>query len=155
MRHHLITTITGLLVICSLLAPKADTRAAGMHANARAVVTGYLQALNAAMRSGDLSAVPAMYAPDATVTFVTPNGPAKVFHGLPAITGFYRHLLQMAPGFQWVEDSARTLGPTVVLSYEHPVTAGGAVAGRCAHLFAIRAGQIESLDWVVFSIGGH
>ena len=149
-RHRLSRTLAGLLVLCALVAPHTRAQAALYPATAQAVVTTYLQALNDGMRQGDVSTVPPLYAPDATVTFSTADGVTKVFRGRAAITRFYRHLLQMIPGFQWRQDHLRTLSPTVVLSYEHPVTPGQVVVGRCAHLFVLQDGQIESLDWVVY-----
>jgi len=102
------------------------------------------------LTSGDVSAVASLYTPDATVTFSSPDGVTKVFHGRVAIARFYGHLRQMLPGFHWAQDTMRTLSPTVVLSYEHPVTPGGAVAGQCAHLFVTQGDRIASLDWVVY-----
>ena len=47
----------------------------------------------------------------------------------------------------------RMLAPTVVLSYEHAGSPPLAVAGRCAHLFVVQNGKVESVDWVVFYPG--
>lgn len=138
------------LTLGALVTPHAPVRAAMQQPAAMQVVTTYQQALTDGMKSGDLSAVVALYAPDAIVTFSTPGGMTTVFHGRPAIAGFYRRLHQMVPGFHWAQDSTRMLGPTVVLSYEHPVTPGGQSAGHCAHLFVTQGAQIESLDWVVY-----
>jgi len=142
--------LAAALALGALVGPHASAGAATRQPAAMQVVTIYQQALTAGMESGDLSAVAALYAPGATLTFSTPSGMSTVFHGRPAIRGFYRHLHQIVPGFHWAQDSTRLLSPTVVLSYEHPVTPGGQSAGQCAHLFVIRGGQIESLDWVVY-----
>jgi hypothetical protein len=41
----------------------------------------------------------------------------------------------------------------VVLSYEHAGSPPLTVAGRCAHLFVVKNGMIQTLDWTTFYSG--
>jgi hypothetical protein len=113
------------------------------------VVTTYFQILNAGMTSGDFSALATVYAPDATLTQSAPNGTQVVATGLKDITGWYVGFQSAHPGIQFAQDKMRSLAPHVVLSYEH-APASWAVPGRCMHLFTLKGGMIETLDWATY-----
>jgi hypothetical protein len=105
------------------------------------------------MKSGDFTALASVYAPDATLTQSNPKGVTKVFHGLAAITGFYKAAYKVFAGYQWTQDQMRSLDQWVVLSYEHAGSPPLSVAGRCSHLFMVVNGKIHSLDWTTFFPG--
>ncbi len=117
------------------------------------VVLMYFQIFNAGMRSGDFSALASVYSPDATLTQSNPKGVTTVVHGLDAIMRFYQGIWTKFPGYQWTQDSMRSLDSNVVLSYEHAGSPPERVAGRCMHLFVVQNGKIMSLDWTTFYPG--
>ncbi len=117
------------------------------------VVLTYFQIFNAGMRSGDFSALDSVYAPDATLTKSDPKGVTTVFHGIDAIRHFYQSTRTKFPGYQWTQESMRSLDSNVVLSYEHASSPPERVAGRCMHLFVVQNGKIISLDWTTFYLG--
>ena len=123
------------------------------HSRAQPVVTTYFGILNAGMKSGDFSLLASVYAPDATLTQSKPAGVTSVFAGLAAITGFYQTFQTKVAGYQWTQETMRSLARSVVLSYEHAGSPPLTVPGRCAHLFVVREGLIQSLDWVTFFPG--
>jgi hypothetical protein len=94
-----------------------------------------------------------VFAPDATLTHATNQGTQKVFHGLNAVTSYYRATYAKFPGFQFKPASERWLTPTIVFGYDiggQPVLR---VPGKCAHLIVIQNGKIESYDWVTYYAG--
>jgi len=101
------------------------------------------------MRSGDFSALASVYSPDATLTRSTSKGVTTVVHGIDAIMRLYEDLWAKYPGYQWTQESMRSLDSNVVLSYERAGTQQLA-AGRCVHLFVVQNGKIMSLYWVVY-----
>jgi hypothetical protein len=114
------------------------------------VVTTYFQILNAGMLDPQqFSALATVYAPDATLTQSAPNGTQVVATGLKEITAWYVGFQNAHPGIQFAQDHMRSLAPHVVLSYEHAPTSW-AVPGRCMHLFTLKGGMIESLDWATY-----
>ncbi len=113
----------------------------------------YFQIFNAGMRSGDFSALASVYSPDATLTYSNTKGLTTVYHGHDAITRFYEALWARLPGYQWTQESMRSLDSNVVLSYEHAGSPPLRVASRCMHLFVIQNGKIMSLYWTTFYPG--
>jgi hypothetical protein len=105
------------------------------------------------MKSGDMSALASIYAPNATLTLSNPKGLTKVFHGLTAITAFYKKLPGLFPGYQWTTAAWRSLAPTVVIFYERAGTPAMALPGRCAHTIVVQNGLILSEDWVTYYPG--
>ena len=60
-----------------------------------------------------------------------------VVNGIDAIMRFYQGVRTKYPGYQWTQESMRSLDSNVVLSYEHAGSPPLRVASRCAHLFLI------------------
>jgi hypothetical protein len=50
-------------------------------------------------------------------------------------------------------DSVRIISPHVVLTYEHASPPGSAAPGRCMHVYIIKQGHVQSLDWATFYPG--
>jgi hypothetical protein len=121
--------------------------------SAQSTVTAYFKILNAGMKSGKFSALSTVYAPNATLTQSNPLGQTKVSHGLTEITAFYQGAYSKFAGYEWTRDGMRSLAKTVVLSYEHAGSPPLTVAGRCAHLFVVKNGMIQTLDWTTFYSG--
>jgi hypothetical protein len=117
------------------------------------VVLTYFKIFNAGMRSGDFSALASVYSPEATLTRNSTNGVTTVIHGINAIVHFYEDLWAKYPGYQWTQESMRSLGANVVLSYEHAGSPPLRVASRCLHLFVVQNGKIMSLEWTTFYAG--
>ena len=113
------------------------------------VVLMYFKIFNAGMRSGDFSALAEVYSPDATLTHSAPNSVTKVVHGINAIIRFYQGIWTLYHGYQWTQESMRSLDSNVVLSYERAGTEK-LEAGRCVHLFVVQNGKIMSVYWVVY-----
>ena len=117
------------------------------------VITTYIQDLNAGIQSGDFSALVHLYAPDAILTASTPNGVTTTATGSAQIEAFFVHFRSIHPGLVFAVDSIRIISPHVVLTYEHASPPGWVAPGRCMHLYTIKAGHIESLDWATFFPG--
>jgi hypothetical protein len=105
------------------------------------------------MRSGDLSAMASVYAPDATLTQSNPKGVTTVVHGLAKIITFYQGLQKKLPGYQWTVETMRSLAPNVVLVYQHAGSPPLRVPGRCMHVFVVENGKITSYDWATYYPG--
>ena len=90
-----------------------------------------------------------VYSPDATLTHSSPKGVTRVVHGIDPIIRFYQGIWAEYHGYQWTQESMRSLDSNVVLSYERAGTQQLA-AGRCVHLFVVQNGKIMSLYWVVY-----
>ncbi len=115
------------------------------------VVEAYFHILNAGMQTGDFAALATVYGPDATLTQSNPKGVTIVAHGLTEITAWYVHVLYVKyAGITFTQDSMRSLAPHVVLSYEHAGTPTWIKPARCMHVFTLREGWIETLDWATF-----
>jgi len=121
--------------------------------SATTVVRTYLQLFNAGMRSGDFSTIASVFASNATLTLSNPKGVTAVIHGLAAITSFYQGLRAKFAGYQWTVESMRSLGPNVVLVYQHAGSPPLRVAGRCVHMFVVEDGKITSDDWATYYPG--
>ena len=113
------------------------------------VVWTYFKIVNAGYRSGDFSALATVYSPEATLTFSGRNSATKVVHGIDAIISFYQDISKNYRGYQFAQESVRSLDSNVVLSYERAGTQL-LTAGRCVHLFVIQNGKIMSVFWVVY-----
>jgi hypothetical protein len=122
--------------------------------SALSVLSTYYTALNAAMQSGDFSAVIAAYAPDAVLTQSNALGVTKVFHGRAAIGAYYKAVWTKYPSLHFtLVGNERDLSPSILFRYEQAATPTMSVPARCAHLFAIRNGLISSDDWVTYFPG--
>lgn len=142
-----------LCVVCAGQTSRAAAQPAAAPRSAEALVTLYYQILNAGMRSGDFSAMAAVYAPDATLTHSTPQGATTVFRGLPAIIGYYHRTYLSIPGIQFTRDTWYSLSPTIVLNYEHTTGAALRQPARCSHLFVLRNDRIHQVFWVTYFAG--
>jgi hypothetical protein len=131
----------------------AQPNATSTKPSAPPVVLTYFKIFNAGMRSGDFSALASVYSPDATLTRNSPKGVTTVIHGIDAIMGYYKDLWTEYPGYQWTQESMRSLDSNVVLSYEHAGSPPLRVASRCLHLFVVQNGKIMSLEWTTFYAG--
>ena len=117
------------------------------------VITTYIQDLNAGIQSGDFTALVNLYAPDAVLTASTPNGVTTTATGRAEIEAFFQHFRSIHPGLVFAIDSIRIISPHVALTYEHAAPPGWVAPGRCMHLYTIKSGQVQSLDWATFFPG--
>jgi ketosteroid isomerase-like protein len=142
-----------MLAFSSIAGAHGAARAASTQPSAAEVIKSYFAILNTGMKSGDFAAMASVYAPDATLTHSTPQGLTQIFRGLNAINNYYRATHTKYPGFQFEVVTERILSPTIVYEYD--------VAGRtqlrdptkCAHLFVVQNGKIETDDWVTYFAG--
>ena len=148
----LVVLLIGGLAACGGSA-NAQPSTASPQPKATSVVTTYLQLFNAGMRSGDLSAMASVYAPDATLTQSNPKGVTTVIHGLAGIITFDQGVKAKFPGFQWTVENMYSLAPDVVLVYQHAGSPPQQVPGRCAHLFVVDHGKITRYDWITYYPG--
>jgi hypothetical protein len=118
-----------------------------------AVITSYIQALNDGIQSGDFSALVNIYAPDGVLTASTPTGITKVSTGSAELLAFFQAFRAAHPGLVFTIDSVRVLAPHLVLTYEHAAPPGWVAPGRCMHLYIIKQGHVQSLDWATFFPG--
>jgi hypothetical protein len=112
-RHIVLLMSIVLCVVCASQMPQAAARPGAATRNAEALVSLYYKILNAGMRSGDFSAMAAVYAPDATLTHSTPQGATSTFQGLPAIIAYYHRTYLSEPGLQFTRDKWYGLSPLV------------------------------------------
>jgi SnoaL-like domain len=133
--------------------PSAQPNTTSSAPDATTVVTTYHQLFNAGMKSGNFSAVVALFTSDATLTQSSPKGVTTVAHGLADITNFYQSIQKKFPGYQWTIESMRSLAPDVVLAYQHAGSPPLKVAGRCIHVFVVQNGKIASYDWATYYPG--
>ena len=162
MRHYAraLATSLSLLAFVALLAVALSACGAAPVAQAapadppdQEVITAYIAALNAGIQSGDFSDLLARYAPDAVLTASTPAGVTKVSTGTAAIGAYFQAFRSAHPGLVFAVDSVRIVSPHVVLTYEHASPPGWAAPGRCMHLYILKQGQVQSLDWATFYPG--
>jgi uncharacterized protein (TIGR02246 family) len=118
-----------------------------------AVIASYIQALNDGMQTGDFTALVNLYAPDAVLTASTPAGVTKVSTGTAEIAAYFQAFQTAHPGLVFAVDSVRVLSPHIVLTYEHASPPGASAPGRCMHVYIIKQGQVQSLDWATFYPG--
>ena len=155
-RKAKLLTLLSLLVVILISGLSACGGSTNTQPNAKSprpsappVVLTYFKIFNAGMRSGDFSALASVYSPDATLTHSSPKGVTRVVHGIDPIIRFYQGIWAEYHGYQWTQESMRSLDSNVVLSYERAGTQQLA-AGRCVHLFVVQNGKIMSLYWVVY-----
>jgi|GEM_PF-2140269 hypothetical protein len=141
------------LAACGSPEASAQPNTTSSGSGATTVVTTYHQLFNAGMKSGNFSAVVALFASDATLTQSSPKGVTTVAHGLADITNFYQSIQKKFPGYQWAIESMRSLAPNVVLAYQHAGSPPLKVAGRCIHVFVVENGKIASYDWATYYPG--
>ncbi len=79
-----------------------------------------------------------------------PKGVTIVAHGIDEITAWYQSFQAKFSGIQFTQDSMRSLAPHVVLSYEHAGKPTWIAPGRCMHVFTLKGGMIETVDWATF-----
>jgi hypothetical protein len=148
------TLLTGVLLLGLAACATASAAAVQPHdTRAEDVVMHQFALFNAGMASGDFTAFDQVFAPDATLTTSSPAGVTTVHQGLPAIIAYYQAFQAQHPLCRWTNDSLRSLSESVVLAYDHACSPPQSVAGRCAHIFVVHAGLIESYDWVTFYPG--
>jgi hypothetical protein len=116
----------------------------------QAVITAYIAALNAGIQSGDFSQLLAIYAPDAVLTASPPTGVTKVSTGTAEIEAYFQAFRMAHPGVVFAVDSVHIISPHVVLTYEHASPPHWAAPGRCMHVYILKAGKVQSLDWATF-----
>lgn len=124
------------------------------------VVEHYFTILNAGMISGNFDALHQVDAPDATLFKSNPgSGTTHIYTGIDNIIAWYQVFQSAHPGLQFAEEETneipqprRVLAPHVVLSYED-APAGAANPGDCMHVFTLKGGMIQTLDWVTFNAG--
>lgn len=148
----LLALAPGALAGCGAMAQAASAHTAVVPTD-EAVITSYIQALNEGIRTGDFSALVRIYTPDAVLTASTPNGVTTTATGSVQIEAFFVHFSTLHPGLVFAVDSIRIISPHIVLTYEHASPPGWVAPGRCMHLYTIKAGHIESLDWATFFPG--
>jgi hypothetical protein len=128
------------------------------------LVRTYLTVLNTGLHTGDFSALPAVYAPDATFAYsisVKPGGvleQQRPVRGFPLISNLYRVLSGSYHGYHWSQDQMSWTSTTEMMSHEH------VQSPRLSHQltswtrYVIRNGKISSLDWnisyVLYPAGG-
>jgi ketosteroid isomerase-like protein len=145
--------ISCALLICGIMTPRlaAGTHAAPAHSDARSVVRTFMADLHTAFQTGDFSAVAALYAPKATLTWSFHTGKSGTLHGVANIVAFYKG--DVSPGkFLWL-DSVTLLSPTVAYAYEHFGSAGQKSPSLCTHVYVVTGGKIATEEFVEFYPG--
>ena len=152
-RKAKLLTLLSLLVVILVSGLSACGGSTNTQPNAKSprpsappVVLTYFKIFNAGMRSGDLSTMASVFAPDATLTQSSPKGVTTVVHGLANIITFYQGLRTKFPGYQWTVENMHSLAPNVVLVYQHAGSPPLRVASRCVHVFVVKSGKITSYD---------
>jgi hypothetical protein len=137
-----------LLAVTASTAPVRTSAAGNM--SPQALVTTYFKIFNSITSGGSTSQLTQLYAPTATLVVATPDGKSATFHGLPAITGWYKAFAASHVGLVAKQVNVRAPMPGMVIHYELAYDASGALVGRCAHFFAVVNGLIVSDDFVVY-----
>ena len=169
MRHHRRTWVTLLgLSVCAVFLVGALS-AYGLQARAadnpppqdgqpdQAVVDTYFQVFNAGLLSGDFSALDTVYAPDATLVQANSKNVVAINHGVSAIIAWYTKTFGLGTpghGAQFEPDPRfppmQSLAPHVVLTHEYALPLGFSQAGYCMHVFTLKGGMIETVNWVTY-----
>ena len=151
------TLALGLVLLLGLLSGCGGVAHAQANAPAdppdAAVVASYIQALNAGIQTGDFTALVNLYAPDGVLTASPPTGVTKVVTGSADLLAFFQAFRTAHPGIAFAVDSVRVLSPHIVLTYEHASPPGWSAPGRCMHVYIIKQGRVQSLDWATFYPG--
>jgi hypothetical protein len=154
---YIATLGLGLVVLLGLLSGCGGVAHARANSPAdppdAAVIASYVQALNAGILTGDFTALVNLYAPDGVLTASTPNGGTKVVTGSAQLLTFFQAYRTAHPGLVFSVDSVRVLSPHIVLTYEHGLPPGWSAPGRCMHLYILKQGHVQSLDWATFFPG--
>lgn len=140
----------GLLLF--VMPPNVTAQRAAQASEADRVIATYYRMLNAGLQSGDFSAVPAVYAPNARLRHVTLQGDNALFQGLNAIRSYYQAAYKSIPGAVFKTESVRDLSPTIVMTYDRAFTKGQEI-GRCVHVFVLQHDKIVTHDWINYSAG--
>lgn len=148
-RSRILPTLAACLGLLLFVMPP---NVAAQPSEADRVIATYYRMLNAGLQSGDFSAIPAVYAPNARLRHVTLQGDNALFQGLNAIRSFYQAAYKSIPGAVFKTESIRDLSPTIVMTYDL-ATAKGQEIGRCAHVFVLQHDKIVSHDWINYSAG--
>lgn len=123
----------------------------------QAVVETYFQLFNAGLLSGDFSALNTVYAPDATLIQANSKNVVTIKHGVSDIVAWYTtsfglgtpgHGAQFEPDPRYPPLSS--LAPHVVLTHEYALPPGFSQAGYCTHVFTLKGGMIESVNWTTY-----
>jgi hypothetical protein len=151
MRFRLPTLLLCGILLIAVTATTAPVRTSAAGAmSAQALVTTYLNNFNSITHGGSTSQLPQIYAPTATLVVTTPDGKTATFHGLTAITGWYKAFAASHVGLVAKQTIVRGPMPGMVIHYERAYNASGVLVGRCAHFFAVVNGLIVSDDFVVY-----
>ena len=118
-----------------------------------AIARSYVETFNSGMKTGDFSSLSGLMAPDVVVTTSNPQGQTAVHRGLSDTLAYFQAFQKGLAGYQWTTDDMRSLGPGVVIAYEHAGSPPQTIAGRCFHVFHIVNGKIVSYDWTTFYPG--
>lgn len=161
------STIVGLglfavILVGALSAYRLQARAAGnsppqYEEGDQAVVEKYFQIFNAGLLSGDFSALATVYAPDATLFQSNSKNVATIINGASDIIAWYTKTFGLGTpghGSQFVPDPRypplRALAPHVIVTYEYALPPGFSQAGYCMHVFTLKGGWIESVNWATY-----
>jgi SnoaL-like protein len=152
-KRALSPVISGVLLICSIMAPRlaTGTHAAPAHSDARSVARTFMADLHTAFQTGDFSPVAALYAPNATLTWSFHTGKSGTVHGVANIVAFYKGDTGSGK-FLWL-DSVTLLSPTVAYAYEHFGSAGEKSPSLCTHAYVVVDGRITKEEFVEFYPG--
>ena len=151
MRFHRSSMLLCGIALLAAIAAAAPVRtdAAGTQ-SPQALVATYFKVFNSINSGGATSQLTQIYAPKATLEVATPDGKTAIFHGLPAITGWFKAFAASHAGLVAKQVNVRAPMPGMVIHYELAYDAAGALVGRCAHFFAVVNGLIVSDDFVVY-----
>jgi hypothetical protein len=130
--------LCGILLVAVTASTAPARTSAAPTVSPQALVTAYLNNFNSITKGGSTSQLPQIYAPTATLVVSTPDGKTATFHGLTAITGWYKAF------------GASHVGLVVKATNVRAYNASGTLVGRCAHFFAVTNNLIVSDDFVVY-----
>lgn len=120
----------------------------------RAVVAGYIKAVNLGMRSGNFSPVASIYRSGAILSVSGANG-TQTYHGVQQITRFYRRLARANGHAQFSTDRVIVINAGMALSQQRLHQASHRLMVNCTHLYVIKDGKIVVDDFVMTSSLGR
>lgn len=150
MRFRLTSLLCGILLLATIASTAPVRTSAAGTMSPQALVTTYFKIFNSINSGGSTSQLAQIYAPTATLEVATPDGKTAIFHGLTAITGWYKAFAASHVGLVAKQVNVRAPMPGMVIHYELAYNAAGVLVGRCAHFFAVVNGLIVSDDFVVY-----
>jgi hypothetical protein len=153
MRSYRLFAALAALMLLAVLPAHVSAQTRTHTASAATLISTYYSHMNVDFQSGDFSDLSQFYAPDAVLTQSNPAGVTKVYKGLAAITAFYKATYAKLPSLHFGLTAERSLGPNILLRYEHGSTPTMANGPRCAHLFMVQNGLIQTDDWVTYFAG--